>query len=157
VSEPRVEGVHLVQINRIATMVVETASTHDTAETAARKMKASHVGFLPVVEEDRLVGVLTDRDIATRVIAEGQDSRFTHVGAIMSTPARWNDADAEHETACRIMMDYAVRGLVVCNEQLHPIGVLSIDDLALFGQGDETVGRVLDAIVGPALVENILG
>lgn len=136
-----------MQVNRIASMKIETVSPDETLFEVARKMKLSNVGFLPVVDESlRPVGVITDRDLVVRGMAEGRSPILAHAQDIMSEPVWWIYEDAEVENAVREMARKNVRRLLVRNHAGKSVGVLSLDDLALFTHGDETAGRVLESI-----------
>lgn len=146
-----------MQVNRIATMFIETAEALDSVESMAKTMRDSGVGLVVVVDGGRPVGIVTDRDIVTRVIAPGKDPRWLRAEAVMSQPVHFVFSDAEHDSACRMMMDHSIRRVIVCDHDRRPVGVLSLDDLALFGRGDETVGRVLEHIVAPQIAGEVLG
>jgi CBS domain-containing protein len=73
-----------MKICDIMTSGVEIASPDDTVQTAAQKMRESDIGFLPVGENDRLVGMITDRDIALRAVALGKDPKKTKVRDVMT-------------------------------------------------------------------------
>lgn len=136
-----------MQVNRIATMKIETVRPEDTLFEVARKMKLANVGFMPVVDNfERPLGVITDRDLVVRGMAEGRSPVLGHAQEIMSEPAWWIYEDAEVEHAVREMTRKNVRRLLVRNHAGAVVGVLSLDDLALFTHGDETAGRVLESI-----------
>lgn len=136
-----------MQVHRIASMKIETARPGETLFEVARKMKLSNIGFLPVVDEmNRPIGVITDRDLVVRGMAEGRSPVMAHAQDIMSEPVWWIYEDAEIEHAVREMARKNVRRLLVRNHAGAAVGVLSLDDLALFTHGDETAGRVLESI-----------
>lgn len=127
---------------------VTVVTEDDTAETAASIMREENVGFLPVVSDvdsRRLVGVVTDRDLAMAVVAENREPRMTRVGYIMTrepiTIAPW-DGVREAE---RRMADAEVRRLPVVDEDGLVLGVLSLHDLA---QREDTslTGEVFRAV-----------
>ncbi|HWD38182.1 MAG TPA: CBS domain-containing protein [Fimbriimonas sp.] len=134
-------------MNRIATNVVERVKIGDSVTDAAQTMRWSDIGFLPVMNSEGFaVGVLTDRDIVTKVVSEGLDPRVTPVEQIMTTPVHWIYKDAEMRDACRVMAVHGVRRLIVCDRNHKPTGIISLDDLAMFTNGDNTVGRILSQI-----------
>jgi len=136
-----------MQVHRVASMKIETIRPADTLFEVARKMKLSNVGFLPVVDEsNRPIGVITDRDLVVRGMAEGRSPVMALAQDIMSEPVWWIYEDAEIEHAVREMARKSVRRLLVRNHGGAAVGVLSLDDLALFTHGDETAGRVLENI-----------
>ncbi len=97
---------------------------------AARAMREADIGDVIVLEQDRICGILTDRDIVVRGLAEGRDLRHTSIGDICSRSLTTVSDEASVEEAIRLMRDKAVRRLpVVAGDQ--PIGVVSLGDLAL--------------------------
>jgi CBS domain-containing protein len=97
---------------------------------AARAMREADIGDVIVLEHDRIAGILTDRDIVVRGLAEGRDLRHTSIGDICSRVLTTVSDDVSVEEAIRIMREKAVRRLpVVAGDQ--PIGVVSLGDLAL--------------------------
>lgn len=139
-----------MQVNRAASMIVESVQVDATVREAANLMKTTNVGLLLVAKEDQLVGVVTDRDIVTRSVATGECICKSKVGDIMSAPVVVIHDDASLDEAAQIMAKQRVRRLVVTNSKSVPIGVLSIDDIAFHTHGDETAGQVLEGLAhGP--------
>jgi CBS domain-containing protein len=98
----------------------------------AAAMMASHdIGVLPVGENDRLVGVITDRDIAVRAVAGGKDPRSTTVRDVMSNNVRWVYDDASTKEAAQIMSKNQIRRLPVINHEKRLVGIVSIGDFAV--------------------------
>lgn len=112
---------------------------------AARVMRDDDVGLVPVVEGDRLVGTLTDRDIAVRVVAEGKDPQSTSVGEIASTDLVTVDPDQELDEALRLMAQHQVRRLPVVEEDGRLVGIVAQADVARHGDDRET-GQVVEQI-----------
>lgn len=135
-----------MQVNRIATMMVEVVRADEPASNAAERMRQSEVGFLPVMEHGRVVGIVTDRDLVLRVIARGLDAKAVLVKEVMTHAVHWIYEDAEIDVAVSLMASKAVRRLLVKDHSGAPVGILSLDDLAIFTNGDETTGRVLQHI-----------
>jgi len=128
-------------------MQVETVRPDTLSYEVADKMNFSMVGLMPVVdEENRPLGVITDRDIALRIVAERRDPMATYAREIMSHPAHYIFEDAELEDAAQAMIRKGVRRLLVKNHRGGLEGVLSIDDLALFAPGDRTAAHVLERL-----------
>lgn len=114
-----------------------------TIQDAARKMKSDDVGSLPIVEGDRLVGVVTDRDIAIRAVAEG---RFDcTVADIASKDIVSIDPQQTLEEAGRLMAEHQVRRLPVCEEDGRLVGILAQADVATSGH-DHLTGEVVEQI-----------
>ena len=112
---------------------------------AARIMKDADTGIVPVVEGDRLVGTITDRDIAIRVVAEGKDPQATKVDEVASREIVTVDPEQDLDEALRLMAQHQVRRLPVVEEDGRPVGILSQADVARSGDDAET-GRVVQEI-----------
>ena len=121
-----------------------TVSSETTAQEAARTMKAEDVGSLPVVDGDELVGVVTDRDIAIRLVAEGKGADTT-VGEIASKDVVCIDPQQSLEEAARLMAQHQVRRLPVCEEDGKLVGILAQADVATSGH-DSLTGETVQKI-----------
>jgi CBS domain-containing protein len=108
---------------------VSMAST-DSAAAAARAMKEHGIGTVLVLTGGELSGLLTDRDITVRVLAEDRDPLTTRVGDICSTEPAVLGPDDDVDQAARLVRDRAVRRIPVVQDGI-PVGVVSIGDLAL--------------------------
>jgi CBS domain-containing protein len=109
---------------------VVTVAPQTTIEAAAVQMKTRDIGILPVTENGRIVGVLTDRDIAIRGSAGGMDPRSTAVLDIMTPQVIQCLGTQTLQEAGDLMESNHVRRVIVTNEDKNVIGVLSLDDLA---------------------------
>ena len=112
---------------------------------AAKMMRDENVGLAPVVEGDRLVGTLTDRDIAVRVVAEGRDPESTTVREVASTNLVTVDPQQDLEEALRLMAEHQVRRLPVVEEDGRLVGVVAQADVARHGD-DRQTGQVVEQI-----------
>ena len=112
---------------------------------AARLMKTEDVGSLPVVEGDRLVGMVTDRDIVIRVVAEGNDVQSATVGEIASKDLVTIDPQQELDEALRLMAQHQVRRLPVVEEDGRLVGILAQADVAQEGR-DAKTGQLVEKI-----------
>jgi len=126
----------------------ETAEPSDTLQTAARRMDELNVGALPVVQDNRLVGVLTDRDIVVRAMAAGQDPRSTTVADVMTAEPRSLPIYATVLDAVRMMEDQQLRRVPVVDPSGAVVGMVSLGDLAAAGTPE--AGDALEAISTPA-------
>jgi len=117
-----------------------------TLQEAAQRMRAGCVGLLPVYEGSELVGVLTDRDIVVRAVADGIGPRATVREAMTSQVISCYE-DLPVAEASRLMATRAVRRLVVFDRRERVVGVISIDDLAAFGEPH--VAETLEMISSP--------
>ena len=126
---------------------VRIATPQDTIQTAARTMKALDVGVLPVGENDRLVGMITDRDIALRAVAEGLDPD-TPVRRIMTPEIEYVFDDDDLAGASTKMSALKVRRLPVLNRRRRLVGILSLGDVA---QANDPVhmARALHGVTEP--------
>lgn len=109
--------------------VISVASIATVTETAER-MRDNHVGDVFVMDGDRLIGIITDRDLVVRVIAEGLDPVMTRAGQICSEDLVAVTPQTPIDEAVRVMRERAVRRLPVVDDAGHPVGALSIGDLA---------------------------
>jgi CBS domain-containing protein len=121
-----------------------TVTSSTIATEAARTMKAENVGSLPVVDDGRLVGVVTDRDITIRVVAEGKTGE-TPVGEIASKEVVCVDPEQSLEEAARLMAEHQVRRLPVCEEDGTLVGILAQADVATSGH-DSLTGETVQKI-----------
>jgi CBS domain-containing protein len=122
----------------------------DTAERAAHLMEQNDCGCIPVVRDDRVVGVITDRDIAVRGVGHSR-SFDTRIGELMTTSPRCCGPDAELREVEQIMSDNQIRRVVIVDDEGCCVGIVAQADLALAAKRDP---RVTDAEVG-RLVERI--
>ena len=115
-----------------------------SATEAARIMKSQDVGSLPILENDRLVGVVTDRDLAIRLLAEGKSGE-TAVGEIASKDVVTVDPQQTLEEATRLMAEHQLRRLPVCEEDGKLVGILAQADVAQSGH-DTLTGETVQQI-----------
>jgi len=112
---------------------------------AAKMMRDEDVGVAPIVESDKLVGMLTDRDIAVRVVAEGKDPERVTVREVASKQVVTVDPQQDLEEALRIMAKHQVRRLAVVEEDGRLVGVVAQADVAREGDDNET-GQLVQEI-----------
>lgn len=117
-----------------------------TLREAAERMRDYDFGFLPVGENDRLIGMVTDRDIAIRAIADGLDPNTTTVRDIMSQAVLYCWEGDSIEDAADSMEDNQVRRLIVLDENKRMTGILSIGDIARRCHNDELCGELIEEI-----------
>ena len=119
-----------MKVSKYMTRDVHLATPTQTIREAARMMAEIDAGSLPVQEDDRLVGVITDRDIAVRAVAQGK-SPDTPVRDVMSGEVLYCFEDQEVKEIARNMGDVKVRRLPVVNRDKRLVGIISVGDLAL--------------------------
>ncbi len=138
-----------MQIREIMTTSVESVTPDTDLVTIARRMKELNVGSLPIVENDRLLGIITDRDIVVRAIAEGRNAQSEQVRAYLTPNPTTITADADVRDASELMAREQIRRLpVVDGERL--IGFVAIGDIAVDAGKDKVVGDTLEKISEPA-------
>jgi CBS domain-containing protein len=139
-----------MKIGEIMTSHFEMIDSTSSLMDAAREMKSLDVGVLPVKEGTRLIGILTDRDIVIRALAQGRDPQSTQVKDIMSSDVIYCFEDDSVEDAVRLMEDNQIRRLVVCDHDRTPVGIVSLGDLAVKSGREELSGEALERISEPA-------
>jgi CBS domain-containing protein len=112
---------------------------------AAKMMRDEDVGLAPIVEGDKLIGTLTDRDIAIRVVAEGKDAEQTTVREVASTNVVTVDPQQDLDEALSLMAKHQVRRLPVVEEDGRLVGVVAQADVAREGEAAKT-GQVVEEI-----------
>ena len=133
----------------IMTTEVTFCVPQDSVEHAARLMRTEDVGPIPVVENPeskRLVGIITDRDITVKVIAEGREARRTRVGDIMTPdPVSCRESDSIH-SAISAMSNHQVRRIPIVDENDRLAGIISQADVATRVGDTESTGDVVENI-----------
>jgi len=132
-------------IAEIMTRDVQLASPKHTLEEAARLMAELDVGAIPVAENDRLVGMLTDRDICVRAVAAGKNPSQCRVGEVMSADVKYVFEDETTEDLARNMSTLQVRRMPVLDRDKRLVGIVSLGDLATT---EATAEETKDAIAG---------
>jgi len=139
-----------MQVKDVMTHGAECISPNETLQQAAQKMKNLDVGPLPVCGEgDRLVGILTDRDIVVRAVAEGRDARSTHVRDVMTEGICYCFEDDDVSGAAQQMKDKQIRRLVVLNRDKRLVGIVSLGDLATETGDEHLACKTLEAVSQP--------
>lgn len=136
-----------MRVSECMTRDVTITSPQETMRQAAKMMADCDSGVLPVGENDRLIGVITDRDIAVRGVAEGK-SPDTQVREVMSAEVRYCYEDDDVSTVLRNMGDLQVRRLPVLSRGKRLVGIISLSDLAAHGAATPA-GEALSDIARP--------
>ena len=136
------------QVSELMTRGVRTLSPTDTVAFAAQAMDELDVGAIPVCDGKRLVGMVTDRDIVLRVVAQAR-SFDTTLSEIMTEDVLWCTEDDSAETVLDEMAGFQVRRLPVVDNDRHLVGILSLGDLATKGDVVKA-GDTLNIISQPA-------
>jgi len=138
-----------MQVSDVMTRGVECTRPEATLQEAAAKMKSLDVGPLPVCDNDRLVGMVTDRDITIRATAAGDAPRERRVRDVMTPEVIYCFEDQDATEAARLMKDRQVRRLVVLNRNKRMVGIVSLGDLAVETGDDQLAGKVLEGVSEP--------
>jgi CBS domain-containing protein len=136
-----------MRVSEIMTPEVQLVSPHDTLQKAARMMAVHDFGMVPVGEEGRLVGMLTDRDITTRAVAQGLIPGTCKVADVMSPDVNYVYEDESVEDVARNMSVLQVRRLPVLDREKRLVGIVSLGDLAV--NKPEPAGDALSSISRP--------
>ena len=133
------------RIREVMTSNPSTIEPNKTVADAARIMKQEDAGVVPVTENGRLTGMVTDRDIAIRVVAEGKDPKSTPVREVVSKDLVTVDPQQDLDEALRLMAKHQVRRLPVVEEDGRLVGVVAQADVARHGD-DAKTGQVVQEI-----------
>lgn len=128
---------------------VQVVSPEETIQEAAKKMKIGNFGMLPVGENDKMIGSISDRDIAIRAIAEGKPPS-TKIREVMSPGIIWAFEDSSLMEGARLMSEHQIRRLPIVNSQKRLVGIVAIGDFAVESSDFEIVGETLSEISEPA-------
>lgn len=132
-------------IKEIMTPDVQTISPEETVRRAAQMMDELNVGSIPVCDGNKLVGMITDRDITVRSTAAGQAPESTRVGDVMSTDVRTCYPDQSADEVLAQMGDVQIRRVPVVDQESHAIvGIVSLGDMATkhAAQIDRALGEI---------------
>ena len=135
-----------MQLREIMSHQVETVPPECSLKEAAQQMKSLDVGSLPVCRNDKLIGVITDRDIAIRAVAKGQDPNTSTVNDAMTGECIFCYEDDDVENAVKMMEARQIRRLPVLDRSKHLVGIISLGDLATRWGNDKLSGEVLGQV-----------
>ena len=133
----------MMKVCELMSSNVEFTTPGSSTKVAARQMHDQHVGALPVIFDEQLVGIITDRDICCKVTATGRDAGWTRVEEVMIKDVITCFDDFNVSDAANIMIDNHIRRLAVLNREYSMVGFLSVDDLAR--NSHELASSVLEA------------
>jgi CBS domain-containing protein/uncharacterized protein (DUF2267 family) len=144
VAEPK-----KVPVKEVMSKEVTWVGPELSLQEAAKKMRDLDIGCLPVGKDDRLVGMITDRDIACRAVAEGDDPGKTPISEAMSKGITYCFEDQDVAEAAKLMEKKQIHRLPVLNRQKRMVGIVSLGDIGLKAP-HELTGEVVEAIAQPA-------
>lgn len=126
---------------------VQVVGPHTSVKEAARLMHDRHVGALPVLDGDKLIGMITDRDICCKVTANGRDAVMTRVEEVMARDVATCSTEQELSDVAYLMASHHVHRIAVLDKQHKLAGIFSIDDLA--HTSHDLASTVLEASAAP--------
>ena len=135
-----------MKVKEISTPDPQCISPNASLTEAAKKMRILDIGMLPVCENDRLIGTVTDRDITVRAVAEGLDPKTVKVRQMMTQEVVFCFENRSVEEAAQLMEEKKVRRLPVLDAQRHLVGIVSIGDLAGRAHEQKLAGQVLERV-----------
>lgn len=137
----------MLDVGKICSRDVDLADSDESAYAAAKRMQARGVGTLVALDDQRRpYGIVTDRDLVTRVLATSRDPETTWVRDVLSVPVHEVPADASLEDAVRTMRRARCRRLVVVDAQRQLVGIVSLDDLlAVMAEQMHAVAALLES------------
>lgn len=142
-----------MQLKDLMTPNVEVVRPDTPLREAADRMRDLNVGVMPVCEGERLVGILTDRDIAVRAVAAGDDPNTTRVADVMSGDVAFCYEDQPVEEATELMERLQIRRLPILDRDDSLVGIISLGDLAVDGQDEKLKAQVVESVSYPARPE----
>jgi len=135
-----------MKLQEVMTQNIEFITADSTVCDAAVKMASRDVGFLPVVEDRSPAGVITDRDIVIRCIAQGEDPRQTPVSRAMTPAIEIMNQEDSVEEAARLMKEKQIRRLMVVDSERRLVGVVALGDLAVDAADPQLTGETLEGV-----------
>ena len=138
------------KLRDIMTRNVEIIAPKATVQEAAKKMQDLNVGALPVCEGDKLTGMITDRDLVMRILAEGRNPKTATVSDAISKDVVFCFEDDGVEKASQLMAQHQIRRLPVMSSTKRLVGIVTLGDVAVHGKNSEASGDVLQQVSIPA-------
>ncbi len=139
-----------MQVKEIMSFNAECINAKANLIEAAQKMRTLEVGALPVCEGDQLVGMITDRDLTVRAIAEGKNVSDTQVGEIMSPVVFSCFEDDDIGDAAQTMQEKSIHRLLVLNTDEEPVGIVSLADFVVKSHDEHLAWQILEKVSEPA-------
>jgi CBS domain-containing protein len=139
-----------MDVSKVMTRDVEVVGPDATLQEAAQKMKAIDVGSLPVCDGRKLQGMLTDRDVAIRAVAEGRDPRQTKVREVMTADIVYGRTGQDIKEIAETMAAHQIRRLPIVNEDNELVGIVALGDIAVDVADESLTGDVLADVSSPS-------
>ena len=134
------------QVRDVMTANPECVSERDSLRDVARIMKDKDTGVVPVVDGRKIIGLITDRDIVVRGLAEGKDLGNATVTELMTKSVRSVRDDASVNEALELMSRAEVRRVAVVNNNDELVGIVSLGDISINTDKDNKVGKTVESI-----------
>jgi CBS domain-containing protein len=134
-----------LKVRDVMTQEVVYLPADTTLDEAARAMRERDIGDVVVTDGPTLAGVVTDRDIVVRAVAERQDPTATQLGTIATRDLVMIEQDATTDEAANVMRDRAVRRLLVCDADRQLVGIVSLGDLAMAEDPSSALSDISEA------------
>jgi CBS domain-containing protein/uncharacterized protein (DUF2267 family) len=144
-----IRGLAGKHVRDVMTPDVEVVDPKDSLREVAERMRTLNVGAIPVCDGERLQGIITDRDIVVRAVAQGMDCNSVQVSLVMTDEVEWIYANEDIGTAAERMREEQIRRLLVVDRDKKLVGILSLGDIATAANEHEA-GRTLEAISEPS-------
>src|SRR5450759_5369285 len=128
---------------------VQVISPDGTIKEAAQHMRKGNFGMMPVGENDRMIGAISDRDIAIRAVADGKGPS-TAVREVMSEGIVWAYEDDSVDDAVKIMSEHQIRRLPIVNADKRLVGIVALGDFAVVSSDIKAAGEALSEISKPS-------
>jgi CBS domain-containing protein len=141
----KLKGVFTVKLKDIMTTDVLVVPPERIVREVARQMEQHNIGAIPVCDGDRILGMVTDRDICLKVVAQGKDPDTCKAREVMSVPIVWCYEDTDVEEAIRLMETRQIRRLIVVDANKKLAGVVALGDVAVRAN-ERIAGEALERI-----------
>lgn len=136
-----------MKVNEVMHAPAEWVGAETPVQDVAALMARADIGAIPVGQDDRLIGIITDRDLALRVVAQGRDPKTTRADEVMSPGVVYCRTEEDVEDAIHLMDQKQIRRLPVLDDQKRLVGMLSLGDVA-HGTGLHLAGELARAVAG---------
>lgn len=133
-------------VKDVMTMNAKFVAPNTSLEEIAKMMCNHDFGFIPIGEDDKLTGIITDRDIVIRALAKGLDMKKTQAGEILTEKVLYCFDDDTLEKAAKSMEKQQVSRLIVVNHNKRLVGIISLGDICRKTHNDALCGEVIDCI-----------
>lgn len=138
-----------MKVRDVMTEHAQCISPNESIQAAAQSMRTLDVGALPVCENERLTGIITDRDIVVRGVCEACDPKTTRIGDVMTPHITFCFDDQDIEEAAKLMRQKKIRRLAVLDREKRLVGVVSLGDLAVESGDEHLAWETLERVCEP--------